>query len=358
MSDTVENQLSDIKCPLNLAEMFRYARPAWSQTEKAFIKRFITPLNPEIDEFGNRWVIVGENPHIMFSSHTDTVHRTDKMQSVVIGEDGWISTADGATECLGADCTAGVWLMVEMIKAKVPGVYVFHREEESGGVGSRYIAKHLYYLLDGIQAAIAFDRRGFTSIITRQSGGRCCSDEFAVSLGKAMSGDDQEFWKLDTGGSFTDTAAYTKIIPECTNISVGYQNAHSSNELQYFPFLVELRNALVLADWSKLVIKRDPKEVEYSKYSSTFQGRGKTNSGYYANASYSGYPSYHNFSGSSSTEDKKFKDLQDLIRTRPDFVAKALVELDISADEMIEMVQDDMPESANSYYERMWGYGF
>jgi hypothetical protein len=41
------------------------------------------------------------------------------------------------SNCLGADCTTGVWLILEMIKANVPGVYVIHSDEEVGGKGAR-----------------------------------------------------------------------------------------------------------------------------------------------------------------------------------------------------------------------------
>jgi hypothetical protein len=44
-------------------------------------------------------------------------------------------------ECLGADCAAGVALMVSMIHARVPGYYVFHDGEEQGCLGSRFLAR-------------------------------------------------------------------------------------------------------------------------------------------------------------------------------------------------------------------------
>ena len=46
----------------------------------------------------------------------------------------------------------------------------------------------------------------------------------------------EEIWKTDTGGSFTDTANYTDIIPECTNLSCGYYNAHTQSEYQITHF--------------------------------------------------------------------------------------------------------------------------
>ena len=46
--------------------------------------------------------------------------------------------------------------MREMILAGIPGLYVFHRNEESGGAGSDWIARETPWELHGIKAAIAF----------------------------------------------------------------------------------------------------------------------------------------------------------------------------------------------------------
>jgi hypothetical protein len=66
--------------------------------------------------------------------------------------------------------------------------------------------------------------------------------------------------ECDTGGSFTDTASYTDIIAECTNVSVGYKSAHCSTEHTNVDYLFRLRDALLKLDTSKLVEKRMPGE--------------------------------------------------------------------------------------------------
>ena len=54
---------------------------------------------------------------------------------------------DHASDCLGADDGAGVFLMLEMIDANVEGTYIFHRGEERGGWGSSQIAElHADYI--------------------------------------------------------------------------------------------------------------------------------------------------------------------------------------------------------------------
>jgi hypothetical protein len=246
-----------------LMDMLTYRRPAWGPTETLFIDRFLAPL-PGIaeDAFGNLWLTVaqddGDQPRVLFSSHTDSVHHLEGRQNVV--RDGAMVTlrdpgkaSKGKSNCLGADCAAGVWIMREMILAGVPGVYVFHRDEESGGRGSGWIADNHPEYLAGIVAAIAWDRKGYSDVITHQ-GSRTCSNAFADSLAAALGGT----FVADDTGLFTDTAMYAGIIPECTNLSVGYFGQHGPLETQDTDFLVRLRDKALTVDWDALVIARDP----------------------------------------------------------------------------------------------------
>lgn len=239
-----------------LLSMLAYRRPGGSKTERRFIREFIDPLGVEVDAVGNRIKRVGDAP-ILWSSHTDTVHRHGGTQEVVVVDN--MAAVGPGSNCLGADCTTGVWLMTEMIKAGVPGLYIFHREEEWGGIGSSHVADNTPGLLAGISCAIAFDRKGTGSIVTHQAGGRCCSDAFAGSLGAALK---MPALVPDTGGTFTDTANYTHLIPECTNISVGYYGQHTAGEMQDLEFAERLLDALLAADFSELVVQRDPTVVE------------------------------------------------------------------------------------------------
>ena len=269
-----------------ILSMLSYKRPAGSAGEEAFIKRFLMPV-PGIarDEFGNYWLDIptgtgkGEaRSPIVWSSHTDTVHATSGRQEVSIKDGLAFRTLKGETkECLGADCTAGVWLMLEMIAARVPGLYIFHREEEIGGNGSSWLAENRRDLLEGRDFAIAFDRRGFRDVITHQFGGRCASDTFAAQLSFLLG----EGYRPDSGGTFTDTANYVGLISECTNISVGYQGAHTSGESQDVGFLTRLRDTLVTTDWLQLVASRDPAVVEAHDWSTSWSDCGSlSNSGF------------------------------------------------------------------------------
>lgn len=252
----------------DLLQMLTYCRPAGSDTETAFNRRFLDCIDGmTIDEAGNRILAIpnsdGTPSRVLWSSHTDTVHSKPGRQKLILGA-GILSLSEASKDssCLGADCTAGVWLMREMILRDVPGLYIFHAAEEVGGVGSSHIATKTPELLDGIDYAIALDRRGLTSVITYQ-GARCASDKFGNALAAQLSTKDHTFI-LDTGGTFTDTANYTSYIPECTNLSVGYYHAHTPSEYLDVTFLTFLLERLCQLDFTTIPVARDVNDHGYN----------------------------------------------------------------------------------------------
>ena len=246
-----------------LYEILTLKRPDNSGAEWALIDEYIAPTGALPDDYGNYWLTIpkadGSPSLVLWSSHTDTVHKVSGRQALVLHNGVDLYAAD--SNCLGADCGTGVWLMLQMIEAKVPGTYIFHRTEETGGKGSDYIADKLEDQLAGLKYAIAFDRKGYMSTITYQFGSRCCSEAFAESLGTAIG----LGFEADDTGTFTDTANYMAIIPECTNISVGYFAQHTSAEHQNLPFLITLRDKMLAFDEDLLVCERDPDTRDYAK---------------------------------------------------------------------------------------------
>ncbi len=243
----------------DLLEMLTYARPHRSSTEAAFVKRFIDPLGVNYDSFGNAHKQIGHAP-ILWSCHTDTVHHKGGKQRIGLDDNTVHLIGGDRGDCLGADDGAGVWLMREMILAGVSGLYVFHAGEEHGCLGSKYIATQHPYSLHGIQAAIAFDRKGTRDIITHQMGTRSCSETFAASLSAALGS--KLKYRADPTGTYTDTASYTDLIGECTNISVGYEGAHGASETLNVKHLIQLRNRMVKFNPNGLVFEREPGELE------------------------------------------------------------------------------------------------
>jgi hypothetical protein len=247
-----------------LHDMLSMCRPHDSAGEQVFVDTFLLPYRPVVVDDACYIIQVeddeGFSPPVMFSCHVDTVHWSCDGDDQKIWYDPKTQSyfkKDGGP--LGADDTSGMWLMLSMIDAGVAGTYFFHRGEERGGIGSSYMAQAYPELLRKFEAAIAFDRRDTTDVITYQAGGRCCSDAFAQDLADKLNAVNDDFMYMpNDGGIFTDTANYTELIPECTNISVGYQDEHTGWEEQYLPHLFDLRDALIAIDWSTLVIERDP----------------------------------------------------------------------------------------------------
>ena len=240
----------------DLFAMLGTMRPAGSKTEAVFIDEWLRPLGVCEDDSGNLLLQIGNAP-VLWSSHTDTVHHAHGLQRIERHGDLLKLPKPGKRgvqpSCLGADCTTGVWLMREMALAGVPGLYIWHYGEECGGIGSSHIADKCPELLDGIKFAVAFDRKGIDNVITHQ-GYRCCSDAFARSLAGQLPGS----YRPDSTGIFTDTANYADLVPECSNISVGYEHAHSRFETQSISHALALRDALLRLDISRLTCEQDP----------------------------------------------------------------------------------------------------
>ena len=233
-------------------------------------------------------VQVGNGYNVMFTSHLDTVHREGGAQGLCVDETGlcFAENDDGTPSILGADDAAGVFIMVEMIKARRPGLYMFFFCEERGGIASSEYAD--CYCPTYIKQCISFDRRGYSDVITHQMSGRCCSNEYAIALSDELSrlfGTKHlvGYHPCDEG-VFTDSANFVGIVPECTNVSVGYFREHTVEEYLDTVFLCDLADAMCKVDFSKLPIVRDPAETdiddprswysEYDDYSDYYKATG------------------------------------------------------------------------------------
>lgn len=246
--------------------MHTYMRPHGSRAEGLFIQRFLWDLpGLTVDAYGNYHVIQGDSS-IVWSCHTDTVHRSDGRQTVHYdphtGVLGLSRRSKRLSTCLGADDTAGVFICAGMVLAGVPGHYIFHYGEESGGIGSGNLARMAPELVQGATHAIAFDRRGTSDIVTHQWSNRTASDAFAASLGLELARVDWRLAYKGHAGVYTDTAEYADIIGECSNLSVGYQNEHSIRETLNTSHTLRLLAAMCKLDQSALVQVRQPGEID------------------------------------------------------------------------------------------------
>lgn len=216
------------------------------------------PKGLKKDDFGNYYINIGKSS-TMFTSHLDTFsvdevdvrlcQRTDLRDDIIY--------SDGTT-IIGADDKAGVALMCYMIENNVNGLYYFFIGEEKGSIGAKNLKKEFNNIeyLKNIKSCVSFDRRGEKSIITMQNGVECCSLDFANGL-KEEFGKSDIGLQLDPTGVSTDSAIFTDIISECTNISVGYYNEHTYNEHINMDYLIKLSKSCLRVDWENLPIERN-----------------------------------------------------------------------------------------------------
>lgn len=215
---------------------------------------------------GKKWVDGAGNLHVdmrttkkhrtLFVAHIDTVHRIEGTNNYREDSKGF----HAIDAPLGADDAAGVSILCSLI-GNVPAYYIFTRGEECGGIGSKYLAEQHSALLGQFDRAIAFDRKGTSDVISHQAVGRCCSDRFAEALSEALNNEGLLYCPSDAG-VYTDTAEYVSIIPECTNISVGYYSEHTPKEWLDIDHWQNLLAAALRIQWDKLPTDRDPADIE------------------------------------------------------------------------------------------------
>lgn len=206
------------------------------------------------DEHGNFYIEIGINPSTMFTCHLDTADRKQEKVKHIL--DSNVIKTDGST-ILGADDKAGMVILLYMIEKNIPGLYYFFIGEERGCVGSSRLSRfwNNTQFSKYITKCVSFDRRRTDSVITEQFHGECCSVEFATELSKRLNAVDMNFkYRPDPTGIYTDSAQFTNLITECTNISVGYYNEHTCSERQDILHLKRLSEAVCKIDWETLPI--------------------------------------------------------------------------------------------------------
>lgn len=221
------------------------------------------PKGMKKDAHGNYYIKIGDSK-TMFCAHLDTYCYEYKRVWHVI-EDNIIKT-DGTTT-LGGDDKAGIIILIKMIESGIPGLYYFFRGEEgvtspTGTWGSKQALKSYEDNFSKYEKCIAFDRKGINSVITQQMYTMCCSDEFAEELIKEFGNNDLKYYE-DPTGMWCDSGVFMELIPECTNISVGFDDEHTFKETQNIEHLEKLVEACIKINWDKLPVKRDPKDASY-----------------------------------------------------------------------------------------------
>lgn len=256
-----------MKIPEVLQELLQLKRPHGGEGELLARSAVVREVNKAgyhtvITPPGNVRVQVGNDNGLVFAAHLDTVHRTDGRLYLAQVEATHEVMAFSDPECtkaevLGTDDAAGVYILLRMIAAGVQGTYLFFVGEEVGGVGSSsFVQANPNF---SANAVISFDRRGTGDVITHQGMSRTCSDAFATALCEELACAQQYLdYRPSDQGVYTDSKEFAHIVPECTNISVGYYNEHTSSEYLDLVHLEALADACCRLDWGSLPICRVP----------------------------------------------------------------------------------------------------
>lgn len=228
--------------------------------KESLLEKYL-PSGFKRDSIGNYYYQIGES-ETLFTTHLDTYSKNyEKVNHIIDGNDPFIIKTDETT-ILGGDNKLGCSILIGMIQNNIPGTYFFFLGEEpilSGGVwGSTMALRKNPEFFKKFKRCIAFDRRGFGSVVIRQMGRMSSSDEFV----KSIAGELSKFGKIvhdETGsyGYYTDTAVFMDVIPECSNISAGGFNEHHKNEWVDLNYTYNVFQTALQIDWEALPVKRE-----------------------------------------------------------------------------------------------------
>jgi len=232
-----------------------------------------TKIKPIVDTNGNFHLDIprpdGSLSDTLWVAHYDTVDtkgasKVKHMLTTDTFDSLWLDKELTPTGCLGADDGAGVVLLTTMAEHGVPGYYLWTSEEEHGCIGSNAVLKAEPELFKRFQRCICFDRKGTEDIITHQLGTPTCSSEFAKDLADLLC----LGHRPSSAGMYTDSNTFSEVIPECTNVAVGYTHAHTTNETLDLQYLERLTVEVLKAadDFDLLKTKRIPDTKPTFKY--------------------------------------------------------------------------------------------
>ena len=165
----------------------------------------------------NYIIAVGEVP-IALVAHLDTVFKEpptnifyDRVKNVMWSPEG-----------LGADDRAGVFSIIQIIKAGYRPTIIFTTDEEIGGLGAESLIKDYPKAVTDLKYIIELDRRGSNDCVFYD----CDNPVFDEYI--------ESFDFITNFGSFSDISI---ICPAWkiagVNLSIGYYNEHSISEVLY-----------------------------------------------------------------------------------------------------------------------------
>lgn len=195
----------------------------------SYIKQLPGNIAVSKDKFGNLYVVKGEaETYPCLVSHIDQVSRCNhskdfkavETREVIFG----YSPKHKRFENLGADDKNGVFICLECLKKYDSIKVVFFREEETGCRGS---SEAVMSFFDDVRFVIQPDRKGNSDLITSIGYSDLCSEKFMEAI------EPEKWGYMEENGLMTDilTLKEKGLEVSCLNVSCGYYNAHTDEEI-------------------------------------------------------------------------------------------------------------------------------
>jgi|GEM_PF-5941420 len=262
---SAEEQIRNVNLG-NLIKILRIKRPSSSSGQEKLAQAIKNSAvkNASIIVESNLYMVFqvedpvdGQYTPRAFVAHMDTMHRKEGENPISVTVDKIFAVN---SECLGADDGAGCWILLEMIFAKVPGYYIFTKNEECGGKGAQqlFMDQKGSSWFSEVSWFIEFDRKGQSDVIYEHFTGPCASLVDAKAICDLLS---PLGLKPCDRGCYTDIAEFACETVACVNLSVGYEAAHTEKEYLDLNYIKKLRNLVISVDWSRL-----PKPTKYDAY--------------------------------------------------------------------------------------------
>lgn len=234
--------------------------------EEKTLEKYL-PRGFKKDSVGNYFYQIG-NSETLFTTHLDTYSKKyEKVNHLEDDDDEYVIFTDGKT-ILGGDNKLGCCILIGMIENRIPGTYYFFLGEEpilSGGLwGSTRALENKPDFFKNFKRCVAFDRRGYGSIVMRQKGRMSSSDRFIRTIAdKLKELGEIEFDESSKYGYYTDTATFMDVIPECTNISAGGFGEHTLNEWVDLNYTYNVYQTALKIKWDELPVERQIGEIRF-----------------------------------------------------------------------------------------------
>ena len=214
-----------------LKKLYRISSPSGQEKN---MRKFIVSLlkgggiSYSVDKKGNIYATKGQSDsYPCVVCHIDEVHRERSKGYKVVETDGviyGINTQTMAFEGIGADDKNGIWVCIKALSEFDVLKCAFFVSEEVGCVGSS-VADMSFF--ENCRFVAQCDRKGNSDFISVASGVDLCSDEFLNDINV------KTFGYKATNGMMTDVMELKKrgLNVSACNISCGYFNPHSNNEM-------------------------------------------------------------------------------------------------------------------------------